>query len=513
MTPTAQEPHRTQPPPARSEVVSSRFPIRYYLATVLLLAIAVRVVGLNEQSLSMDEVAELSIAEASLPSILVAHDGFPPLYHFVLHAWSAVLPGDLAARCLSLVIGVLSVGVVWATARRVAGERIALWCTLIVALSPFHSWHSQEARAYILYYLCAAIALYWFFAALKTNTAWAWGCYAATAWLGLLSHYHFGLLVLTNVCVVVLEWGRLAPRRRVLIAHAALAVASIPILWLLRGDLSLEGAVSFPNRVNPAAVGYTLFSFVAGYAIGPSVRELHGMSVGQAISQVLPWLVVTGASAGVLLVYGYRVLSPGLWSRRLVLMTLLPVVGAAAAAAALGVTFQVRHVLWASIPLMLLLGAGAAEVSRRPAIIGPALLALLLVFGVSRYHRHSLLRYKNEDVRGLAVFLRAQDPVPPIFVTTGYMAKPIRHYLGDSPAIHSIPSVQPDGTNLPQALRAVEREAPSTRPFWLAYTREFHGDPQGRLLEALRQRYTVTLRASFPGIRLYRLGPATTAPP
>ena len=509
MIPLAQELRRAQPSPAQS-VESSRFHPKYYLAAVLVLAIAVRAAGLNEQSLSMDEVAELAIAEGSLSSILVARDGFPPLYHFVLHAWSAAFPGDLAARCLSAIIGALSVGIVWATARQVGGERTAIWSALIVALSPIHVWHSQEARAYILYYLCAALSLYWFFAALKTNSSRAWGWYAATAWLGLLTQYYFGLLLLTNVCVLLLEWRRLAPRHRMLIAHGALAVACLPIIWLLRGDLSIEGAVPFPNRVNAAALGYTLFSFVAGYAIGPSARDLHEMSVGRAISQLLPWLVVAGTSAGVLLVHGFRALSPGRWSSRLVLMTLLPVAGALAVAAALGITFQVRHVLWASLPLMLLLGAGAAEISRRPAIIGPALLGMLFVFGVSRYNRHSVMRYKNEDVRALAVFLRAQDAVSPIFVSTGYMARPIRHYLGDAPPIHSIPDVLPDGTNLTQAVGSVERQAPSDAPFWLAYTREFHGDPQGRLLEALRQRYSVTLQATFAGVRLYRLGPAAT---
>ena len=510
MTPTAHELRGTQRSPARSGSGVPRSRTKYYLAAVLLLAIVVRVAGLDEQSLSMDEVAELSIAEGSLSSILVAHDGFPPLYHFVLHAWSAVFPGDLAARYLSVLIGALSVGVVWAAAREVGGERIAVWCAVIVALSPFHIWHSQEARAYILYYLCAALALYWFIVALKSNSAGAWGSYAAAAWVGLLCHYYFGLLVLTNVCVALLDWRRLAPHHRLLIAHGALAVASLPIVWLLLGDLSLEGGVSFPNRVHLAALGYTLFSFVAGYAVGPSARELHDMSVGQAISQVLPWLVVTAAAAGVLLAYGFRVLSPERWSSRLVLMTLLPVVGAAVAAAALGVTFQVRHVVWASLPLMLMLGAGAAEISRRPAIIGPALLGMLLVFGVSRYNRHSLMRYKNEDARALAAFLRARDAVSPIFVSTGYMARPIQRYLGDAPAIHSIPDVLPDGTNLTQAVGSVERQAPSDAPFWLAYTREFHGDPQGRLLEALRQRYTVTLQATFPGVRLYRVGPAAT---
>jgi hypothetical protein len=162
---------------------------------------------------------------------------------------------------------------------------------------------------------------------------------------------------------------------------------------------------------------------------------------------------------------------------------------------------------------MLLLGVGAAEVARRPAIIGPALLLMFLLFGISRYHRHSQPRYKNEDVRALAVFLRGQDTALPLFVSTGYMVRPIRHYLGDTPAIHPIPNVLPDSTNLEQVLPSFQSQAPSDAPFWLAYTREFHGDPRGHLLARLRQRYSVTLQTSFPGVRLYRLGPAAPTTP
>jgi hypothetical protein len=37
--------------------------------------------------------------------------------------------------------------------------------------------------------------------------------------------------------------------------------------------------------------------------------------------------------------------------------------------------------------------------------------------------------------------------------------------------------------------------------------------PRGHLLARLRQRYSVTLQTSFPGVRLYRLGPAAPTTP
>jgi 4-amino-4-deoxy-L-arabinose transferase-like glycosyltransferase len=472
---------------------------------ILLLALALRSLGLKGQSLSSDEFTELSIAGDSPASIVVASDGFPPLYHLLLHSWLSAFPGDIAARVLSVIIGVLSVAIVWAAARRIGGERVAFWSALIVAVSPFHIWHSQESRAYILYYLFAALALYWFFVALQTNSRVAWACYAASAWAGLLTQYYFGLLILSNLCVLVLEWRRLTAARTAVVAHAALAVASIPTAWLLLGDFSLEGAVSFPNKADLAAGGYTLFTFLGGYALGPSTRELHGMSARWAITHFLPWLIVGAAAAGVLLVHGVRALSVGRWAQRLLVLTFLPVFGATAAAAALGITFQVRHVIWASIPLMILLGAGAAEMYRRRTVIGTALATLLLLFAISRYNRLTVGRYQNEDVRALAAYLRAQNTLDPVFVSTGYMARVVRHYLGSDPKVYSLPNIQPDGANLSQALHAVASNAPSSTPFWLVYTREFHGDPRHQILQGLQRNYPVTPEARFPGVTLYRV--------
>jgi mannosyltransferase len=474
----------------------------HLLVSILLIALGLRALRLGEQSLSMDEVAELTIGQSAVRDILFAHDGFPPLYNTVLHGWLTLFPGDLAARWLSVLLGTLSVWAVWGIARRAGGDRTALWTALLVAVSPFHIWHSQESRAYILYYLLAALALWSFFTALETNSRRAWLGYVAAALAGLLTHYYFALLVLANVAILLVEFRGRGQWRRAIVAHAALGAASLPVLWLLQGDLASEAAVPFATKFHPVAIGYTLFSFLAGYAIGPSPSELHGLPAGRAALEVLPWLIPTGLAAGVLLFQGLRVLGMRRWGRRLVLATGFPVIACVLAAGLLGITFQVRHVLWASIPLMVVLGAGASQARGNRAVV-LAVVTLFVLFGVSRYRRHSLPQYQNEDVRGLAAYLRTMDRASPLLVLSGYMAAPIRHYLGDAWRIYPVPNIGSNGDGLPEALRYVESTVPSGSTFWLAYTREFHGDPQGRFLDSLARIRSLQRRTEFAGVVLY----------
>jgi Dolichyl-phosphate-mannose-protein mannosyltransferase len=484
--------HRFSPIPSKG----------YLLPGILLLALLLRLFGLVQQSLSMDEVAELNIAGISIKKIVFVRDGFPPLYHTLLHGWLMLFPGDTAARALSALLGTVSVGAIWGFARRVGGSRIALWAALLVAVSPFHIWHSQEARAYILYYLFAALALWSLFAALQTDERRAWASYIASSFAGLLTHYYFGLLLLSNAFLLLIELPR-HQRRRGILAHLVLMLLSIPVLALLRGDLSAESSAPFALGFEPAGIGYTFFSFIGGYAVGPSPRELHELTAGRAITEMLPWLLVIGAAVTVLLYYGLQRLGPRLWLPRLLVLTVLPVAASVLIAGLMGITFQARHVLWASIPLFVVLGAGASDFrTHRTAAL--ALASLVLVFSISRYHRYFVAGYQTEDLRSLAAYLQRTSPSLPVFVLSGYMAEPLRHYLDDRWRIYPLPDAGRSEVSQKQALRYLRsRLRPGSR-FWMAYTREFHGDPEGQFVGELTRDGLIRRTARFPGVVLYQ---------
>jgi hypothetical protein len=479
---------------------SFSIPAAGFAAGILLLALALRLLGLQGQSFSMDELAELAIARLPPAEIVRVADGFPPLYHLLLHAWLTIFQSDASARWLSAILGTAAVWVVGRIGSEAGGQTVGLWTALLVATSPFQIWHSQEARAYALYDLLAAGALWAWFRVLRTDLPSAWIGYVATAWAGLLTHYHFAILLLVNLVLLGTERD-VRPNRRVVLAHGALALLSLPVLWLLRGDMSAERSAPFATSFHPAAAGYTLFSFLSGYALGPSPRELHGMAAREALLAALPWVLLSGASAAILLLRGLQTLGTRLWSCRLIVTTLLPIVLLVAVAGLAGVTFQVRHLLWAAIPLLVVLGAGCSTHPGRPAV-GAAVLTLLALFAISRYHRLALPQYQNEDVRALAAYLRPTDPSIPVLVLSGYMADPVRYYLPDSWNVVALPEPSAD-TGLGPTLGKIDSTAPRGKRFWLAYTREFHGDPGGRLIDSLVRLRDLHLRREFPGVRLY----------
>lgn len=473
------------------------------IALVLALAIALRVWDLQSQSLSMDEFAELNIARGSLAAIVVAQDGFPPLYNLLLHGWLSIFPSDEAARWLSVLLGTAAVLIIGKLGQQVRGTRAGVASALLLAASPLHIWHSQEGRAYALYFLLAALALWLFFRALDTNHLADWLWYASASLIGLYAHYYFAFLLVVNVGILVAEQRTWRQLRRPLMAHALLVLGSLPLVWLARVDLSGETVAAFASPFRLAAIGYSYFSFIAGYSIGPSARELHTMSAANAVRQLLPWLAWVALSVAVLGYRGFVALGSKKWRLRLAAIAVMPVLASTVLAGLVGVTFQVRHVLWAAIPVFVWLGAGLAH-STRHWFSRAAMATLLIVSAISLHNRNAVERYQNEDLRGVGAYLRSHsNPSAPIFVSPAYMAHPMRHYAGPGLIIDSIPDVNPEHPELVRVLSTIDSQVTAGGTFWLVYSRPFHGDPRGQLRNALVRQRSLRHRADFSGIVLY----------
>ena len=128
---------------------------------IVLGGFALRLYRLGAESLWYDETVSAYLAAQSIPD-LVAHtarDIHPPGYYLLLHLW-ARLAGDseFALAFFSLIFGVLLIPLCYTLAGRLPwpggkhglGRDIALWSALLVAVSPYHLWYSQEVRMYTL---------------------------------------------------------------------------------------------------------------------------------------------------------------------------------------------------------------------------------------------------------------------------------------------------------------------------------------------------------------------------
>ncbi len=131
-------------------------------ALIVLLAFALRVHALDAQSLWNDEGNSLRLARRSLGALVeaTARDIHPPGYYVLLKAWIALAgESELALRMLSALQGTLTVAVTVALGRAF-GVRTAWLGALLVALSPFAVYYSQEARMYAQLGLLSAASMW-----------------------------------------------------------------------------------------------------------------------------------------------------------------------------------------------------------------------------------------------------------------------------------------------------------------------------------------------------------------
>jgi hypothetical protein len=472
------------------------------LLPVLLLAIAVRAAGVNAESFSMDEVTDLEIAGLPAGRIVSLADGFPPFYHLLLKAWLSVWGTPLAARWLSALLGLVTVYAVYQLTLALAGRRAALAAGVLTAVSPMHVWFAQEARAYSLALPLAAVTLWRYHRALTTNSMSDWLVYAAVALAAVCTHYFLAILIVLQAL-----WAlpRLVSGSRergpVLTAYGSLALLALPVLYLLRIDLTFQSGTG-GEGIGAGHLLYTLYVFLLGFSTGASLRELHDMGLRQAAGAFLPWILALAACLMPLGILWVRQVGLGLRRSEYLLMT---AAGTVAVTMVLALVFdlkyKVSYVSWASIPVLVALGEVIAGGWSRW-WVRPATLAYGGLILISLGNRHLQDRYRNEDVRAAAAYLDAHSsPQARVFIAPAYMAKTLTFYLGADWRVEALP----DGA---AALPSIARRTDGTAagPAWLVYTRTFHADPTGEMRGRLASGSTTRLAATFPGVELYRLG-------
>jgi 4-amino-4-deoxy-L-arabinose transferase-like glycosyltransferase len=359
------------------EAVGRRGPERLALALVAALtalAAVLRFWGLGRQGFWYDEATTAWLLRAGpgrMLATLPRTESTPPLYYLLGWLWTrAFSDTELGLRSLSALAGVACVPVTFMAARHLTGRRAASFAALLVSVSPFLVWYSQEARAYSLYALSSAVSL-WLFTRARARATGprlaAWGVSAAAA---LCTHY-FALFVVLPEALLLLA-DRRSPLRARLLALAIPAAAGGALVALA---LAQRGRTYFFTR---APLGVRVGQVVQFFAVGFSPPSTLGTL---ALAGALLACALT-----LLIVRAERSQRSGAAAAAFVgaVAVLVPVV-----LAAVGVDYlNARNVIGALPPLAVVAGAGFG--AARPRLIGPALalalagLSLWMVAGVAR---------------------------------------------------------------------------------------------------------------------------------
>ena len=506
-------------------------------------------------------------------SWLVRIDQHPPLYYTLLHFW--IKFGDNAAtvRALSALLGTLTIPVIYLLGRRLTGDdKVGLLAALLLAVSPFHVRFAQETRMYTLLALNVSLALY-ALARLLTDPrsaetplgqqfvdfwqAWRAGRTAERealpettgygrdfretagwvsaptrrrwlplqaietdlAWLGyiifttatLLSH---NTAVFFPIATNLFTLGLLVTRRHhpphshtptLLLRNWLLAQAGVFLLWS-------PWLVSF---VTQSVRVYHEFWISA-----PTWGTIVGV-VGAFLSDFLtlsPVWIVWGLYAGLVLLGLVHFRRRPAHVALLLVVFFTPFVGEWLVSLRRPIFYD-RTLIWASLPLYLLLAAGIRQLRYRPYILAAALM-VLTVNGLSlrEYYAH----FEKEQWDDAAAFVAEQvEPDDLILFNATWVQIPFDFYFRSlwqssgqvynrPVAEHGVPvdlfdrgilepkMAEDDLPRLRALIRGHER-------VWLVYSHDWYTDPQGLIPPALEEELDVLDQWDFYGlqVRLY----------
>ncbi|MBU0597519.1 glycosyltransferase family 39 protein [Patescibacteria group bacterium] len=206
-----------------------------FLIVVLVIAASLRLINISQENFSLDEAWSVVNAQHSVSEItrIIQNENYPPLYQYLLHGWLGVFGvSELAARSLSLILGLLSIIVIYLLGKALFSRSVGVWAALLTALSSFHIEFSQEARMYILVFLLSGLSSLFLWRALKIGQLRHWILYIVISALNLYTHY-FAILLLVSQFIFIVVYvlrnrGVFKLRRNYLISLLAIVILFLP---------------------------------------------------------------------------------------------------------------------------------------------------------------------------------------------------------------------------------------------------------------------------------------------
>ena len=493
------------------------------LLCVLLTGVALRAHRLNFQSLWNDEIITYESSSKPLASLLInPGDGnMPPLYYSIIHV-VLQLGNQEALRLPSLIFGSLSILLFYLVLQKWFGRYISILCAIIMAISPFHVWYSQEARPYIMILLFSLLSLYLTQCSieepksigLKINlgisvSALFYSHIVTVAFIGFLAIY----VLLHTPRQTWINW------LPVMVGIALLVAPRIYQQFIISPDVPADLSRSF----NPIYIAYAIWTFVTGYSLGPTISELHMLDHINIISSYFPIILpimiffFLFSLLGVIQIHRQNkmlLLSIVLWF-------ILPLTFAILGSIYTVHPFNVRYAILSFPPFIAFLTIGIHSLSSHWMRAGTfGILGIISVLSLGNYYYNP--RYHRDDIRSAGQYLSTHAQEHDVVIANApYTVPSIRHYYHGEPEIrvrgYPPPSHRASPALLGKATSGFvhtsyvkpEQVQPDLQAligeqdrFWLFLSRTYHSDPKGYIRKFLDAKYCRGLPASWPGAEL-----------
>jgi mannosyltransferase len=512
------------------------------LLVITLLGGGLRLYAIGQKGLWLDEAFSVWLGWHRLPEMwgwIARIDQHPPLFYTLLRLWMRLGDDPSTVRMLSAAASTVTIPVIFLLARPLAGQRTGMLAALVLAVSPFHVRFAQEARMYAVLALTASAAMACLAyllseapgaglsaakplpgtshprecfkgqrATLRRGLLWA-GYVMFTA-AAMLTHSTALLLPLaTNLFVFgLLGWRAKARRAPPSQRENALHPPHLRN-WLMAqaGVLLLWGGIWLPAFIGQAGGVYREFWMPA-----PTWRTLVD-TLGNFLSahlprQQMPWLDVVWVVFAALLALGVTALRrrPAVLALLLTLF-LTPLIGELMVSL-LRPVFYERTLIWATIPLYVLMAAGIAAL-RRPTVAMAAIAILMAANGFSLQEYYN--NFQKEGWREAAAYVGPQAREGDLILfNASWVQIPFDYYFraADKPLEeHGLPAdlfergiLEPkmSPADLPR-LRVLIQGHPRV---WLVYSHDWYTDSQGLIPVTLAQAMTLVESRPYEGLEV-----------
>jgi uncharacterized membrane protein len=495
---------------------------RIFVASLVALSLLLRLYRIGAQSLWIDEMLTIGVSCPREGLNIWSYLKFNihgPLHSFVVYLFHLISQNDGWLRVPGALAGTATVYYLYRWVRLWIGVPAARIGAVLMAVHPLHIHYSQELRNYAFLLFFGVMACYFFERMQRDGGRRFWVRYILAIVCAALSNFTAAFLFATHT---VLYFARFRINRATVTRWAIVSVVVLVLIspWVYRvykiidvSDLVTPvapGQIDDSRRLRGettftlAAIPYMVYTFCAGFSLGPSTRDLH-MDTSAAYlleNHAIPliWVVVL---FGGLFVWGLfrSVVGRSPW-KEMLLYLCLPVLFTIVLNWQNAKAFNVRYVLTAFPSFLCFLAVGLAAFTVRARItVATAVLATLLWSDGNYFHNG---RYAREDVRAAVGYVEGRiAPDECIFAPT--VSNIVRRYYGGMETVHSV--YNPPGYSRERLDTRLEVIFAECNSVWYLRSRPWVDDADGYVLETCRSRYRQSDVIYFDGVELFYFTP------
>ncbi|MEH2419530.1 MAG: glycosyltransferase family 39 protein [Nostoc sp.] len=503
---------------------------KYYFVVfiIIIISIFLRFCLLQNQSLWFDEGWSLALSDGTsvqenLFKIInrEAGDKYQPLYYLVLFYWRSVFgDSEFAIRSLSALLGVASVITIFFTSLRIYGKKHALWSSMLLAVSSFSVFYSQDARPYALLIFIASLQIYFFsysFSVDKSNkiiSQLLFGIFTAIGSFGSILIIIFSSAICLSHAIVyrnlkeLIKWW-IPP-----------VVFSFPmILFYLSSPAASDPTATTVTRSGLPIIQnimFVIYGILVGTSYGPPLEELRDDEKIKVVlgywPQLLIFVIVITVIFLALVTSLLRPRKRKRYQRADYFFTSLLVTSFLLAfmfALVTKINWLPRHSFYLCIPVTILIPSAFLHNYQRnnklyivPQVTKLATISLLIMNVYSNFQYYLNPAYAKDDYRSAVRYLlqHRNESAKSVFF---YGQPRLLQYYGDSSTIYAPQNVLKTvkGKNLAEKVSTMTKNAD---PVFVIVNREFDWELKDIFKREMSDLYKLEDEADWPYMKIYR---------